>query len=97
MAAGPGVSMQGSPATELTLPAPPGGNQTHLGEKVKTEEVTGKNVHVFTWAIRARRPGVVASAAQASSLLADRFASISVSCFLLGQSVTAFIPFGVLL
>lgn len=50
MAAGPGVSMQsGSPATELSLSVQQGANQTH-GDRVKTEEVTGKNpvlMHFF--------------------------------------------------
>lgn len=44
MAAGPGVSMQNcSPARELSISVQQGGNQTH-GDRVKTEEVTGKNV-----------------------------------------------------
>lgn len=44
MAAGPGVSMQGgSPARELSLSVKQGGNQTH-GERIKSEEVTGKNM-----------------------------------------------------
>lgn len=43
MAAGPGVSMQScSPARELSVSVQQGGNQTH-GDRVKTEEVTGKN------------------------------------------------------
>lgn len=44
MAAGPGVTMQsGSPARELSLSIQQGGNQAH-GERIKPEEVTGKNV-----------------------------------------------------
>lgn len=63
MAAGPGVSMQScSPARELSVSVQQGGNQTH-GDRVKTEEVTGKNatralffvalliIYFGTWAI----------------------------------------------
>nr|XP_057917498.1 mediator of RNA polymerase II transcription subunit 1 isoform X1 [Doryrhamphus excisus] len=39
MAAGPGVAMQGSPATELSLSVPQGATQSH-SDRVKTEEVT---------------------------------------------------------
>lgn len=47
MAAGPGVAMQsGSPARELSISVQQGGNQTH-GDRVKTEEVTGKNTCFF--------------------------------------------------
>lgn len=63
MATGPGVSMQScSPARELSVSVQQGGNQTH-GDRVKTEEVTGKNatralffvalliIYFGTWAI----------------------------------------------